>query len=279
LQARLTNPTMWLVPAWALLCGIAASNGFDWQGEHWLRLALLILLVDGGWGTLWTAMGTTDWAKPLRRWRNWRFGEPSLTLPYTLPDTPGDRLSLWLGQLRAWWRDILWPSCGSAVSAIIIALPVTLVLGAILGPELLLLSMAAIAVIEMGLLWAGGRGTVAPIWNGLVSVMLPWLAGHIGFGPLSPSSAGLALVLALAWAGALNVKLSWGCALGTGGQLLTAVLLVTLRHPLAAGCVILLLVPQLALLPWVARGQPSSWHGRHARLWLMVTMFVAAVAL
>lgn len=271
---------MWLVPTWALLCGIAASNSFDWQGANWLRVALLVLLVDGGWGTLWAALGSTDWAKPLRRWRNWHFGEPGPTPPYTLPGAPGDRLSRWLGQLRAWWLDVLWPSCGPAVSAITVALPVTLLLATLLGPELLLLSLAAITVIEMGLIWAGGRGTVAPMWNALVTVMLPWLAGHIAFGPLSPSSAGLALVLAVAWAGSLYVKSPWGRAMATGGQLAAAMLLVALHHPLAAGCCALLLAPQLALLPWVLlHGQSSSWHARHGRLWLMATMVVAAVAL
>ena len=269
---------MWLVLTWALLCGVAASNGFDWQGASWLRMALLVLLVDAGWGTLWAALGSTDWAKPLRRWRNWHFGEPGPMLPYTLPGAPGDQLSRWLGQLGAWWRDILWPSCGPAVSAIIVALPVTLLLATLLGPGVLLLSLAAITVIEMGLIWAGGRGTVAPIWNALVTVMLPWLAGHIAFDPLSPSSAGLALALAVAWAGSLYVKSSWGRALAIGGQLAAAVLLVVLHRPLAAGCCALLLAPQLALLPWVLHGQSSSWHARHGRLWLMAAMVVAAVA-
>jgi hypothetical protein len=279
LQARLTSPTIWLIPAWALLCGIAASNGFSWQRDHWLRLALLILLVDAGWGTLWAALGSTDWAKPLRRWRNWHFGEPSLTLPYTIPGTPGDRLSRWLGQLRAWWRDILWPSCGPAVSAIVIAFPVTLLLATLLGPKMLLLSLAAVTVMELGLIWAGGRGAVAPTWNALVALMLPWLAGHIAFDLLSPSSTGLALALALAWAGSLCIESLWGRVLGVGGQLLAAILLVALHRPLAACAMVLLLVPQLALFPWVARGQSSSWYTRRGRLWLMATMLVAAAAL
>lgn len=278
LQARLANPTIWLVPAWALLCGTVASNSFGWQGDHWIRLALLILLVDGGWGTLWAAMGGTDWAKPLRRWRNWRFGEPGPTLPYTLPGAPGDRLSQWLGQLRAWWRDVLWPSCGPAVSAIAIGLPVMLLLATLVGPEHLLLSMAALTVIELGLIWAGGRGTTAPTWNALISIMLPWLAGHVAFGPLSPSSVGLALVFSLAWVGFPHVESPWGRLVGAGGQLLAAAILIVLHRPLAAACMALLLVPQLALLPWVAQGRSSAWYGRRGRLWLMAAMLVAAVA-
>jgi len=192
-QARLTDLVTWLGPAWACLCGVVASDDFGWQGEDWLRLALLLLLVDGGWGTLWAALGSTNWAAPLRRWRNWRFGDPATPLPYALPGSPGDRASRWLGQLRTWWCDVLWPACGPALSAIVVALPVTVVLGALLGPELLLLSAAAFAVMQLGLAWEGGRGDVTPEWDGVVAVALPWLAGHGAFGEPTLHSAGLAL--------------------------------------------------------------------------------------
>ncbi len=271
LQARLTNLTTWLGPACAALCGVVASGGFGWQGEDWLRLAVLILLVDGGWGTLWAALGSTNWTAPLRRWRHWRFGDPVTTPPYTLPGTPGDQVSRWLGQLRAWWRDVLWPACGPALSAIAVALPVTGVLGVLLGPEFLLLSLAALAVMQLGLAWKG--------CNAAVAVTLPWLAGHIAFGSLTPSSAGLALTFALAWGAAWRAESRWGSALGMGAQFLAAGFLVALHHPLAAGLLLLLLAPQLALLPWLRRGQPASWYTRHTRPWLMTAMLIAAWAL
>lgn len=279
LQARLTHLTTWLGPAWAALCGIVASGGFGWQGEDWLRLALLILLVDGGWGTLWAALGGTDWATPVRRWRNWHYGEPATPLPYTLPDSPGDRVSRWLGQMRAWWRDLFWPACGPALLAVGTALPVTAVLGALLGMELLLLSVAALAVMQLGLAWEGGRGSIAPGWDAVVAVALPWLAGHAAFGPLTLYSAGLALAFVLAWGAAWQADSHWKCALGIGAQFLAAVLLVVLHHPLAAGGLLLLLAPQLALLPWLRRGQPPSWYVRYSRPWLMMALLVAAWAL
>jgi hypothetical protein len=279
LQARLADPVTWLAPAWAALCGVVASGGFDWQVQNWLRLALLVLLVDGGWGTLWAALGNTDWAKPLRRWRNWRFGEPTATPPYTLPGTPGDRVSRWLGQLRAWWRDVLWPTCGPALSTIVVALPVTALLGMLLGSELLLLSIAALTVMEAGLVWTGGRGAVTAGWNATVAVMLPWLAGHVAFSPLTPSSAAMALALALVWGAAWHVESPWGRVVGAGGQLVAVTLLIAFRHPLAACCVALLLVPQLALLPWIIHGQPAAWYARHTCSWLMAAMLIAAWAL
>jgi len=278
-QGRLTDLITWLGPAWASLCGVAASGGFGWHGEDWLRLALLILLVDGGWGTLWAAMGSTNWATPLRRWRNWRSGDPVTSLPYTFPGSPGDQASRWLGQLRAWWREALWPTCGPALSAMAVALPVTAVLGTLLGPELLLLSAAAFAIMQLGLAWEGGQGSIAPGWDAVVAVALPWLAGHAAFGESTLRSAGLALAFALAWGAAWRANPPWKRTLGIGAQLLAAVLLVALHRPLAAGVLLLLLAPQLVLLPWLRRGQPVSWYVRHTRPWLMAAMLIAAWAL
>jgi len=279
LQAHLTNPVTWLGPAWATLCGVVASGGFGWQGQDWLRLALLIMLVDGGWGTLWAALGTTNWATPLRRWHNWRFSEPAATFPYTLPGSPGARVSRWLGQLRTWWRDIFWPTCGPALSAIVVALPVTVTLGALLGMELVLLSTAALAMMQLGLAWEGGQGSIAPKWDAIISVTLSWLAGHVASGPLTLHSAGLALAFALAWGAAWRANSPWERALGVGAQFLAAALIIALHRPLEAVCLALLLVPQLALLPWLQRGQPASWYVRHTRPWLMAAMLVAAWAL
>ena len=279
LQGRLTNPIAWLGPAWAVVCGVVASDGSAWRGEDWLLLALLILLVDGGWATLWAALGGADWARPLRRWRNWRFGDPVATPPYTLPGSPGDRASRWLGQLRTWWRDVLWPACGPAVSAIVIALPVTALLAALLGSELLLLSLAAVVVMQLGVSWEGGRGTVAPGWDAAIAVTLPWLAGHIAFGSLTLRSAGLALLFGLAWGAAWRAGSRSGRTVGIAALCLAGALLVVLHQPLAAACLVLLFLPQWALLPWLQRGQTALWYVRHTRLWLMAAMLVAAWAL
>ena len=279
LQARLTHLVTWLGAAWAALCGVIASGGFGWQGPDWLRLALLILLVDGGWGTLWPAIGGTDWSKPLRRWRNWRFGNPVSTPPYTLPGSPGDRGSRWMGQLRAWWRNVLWPTCGPAVSAIIVAVPIVALLGALLGVEVILLSVAALAAMQLGMAWEGGRGVIAPGWDAVVAVTLPWLAGHAAFGPLTLRSAVLALALALAWGAVWRANLLWGRLMGIGAQLLAAALLVALHHPLAAGALLVMMAPQLALLPWLRRGLSASCYAQYARPWLMAAMLIAAWAL
>jgi hypothetical protein len=284
LQARVTDLTSWLGPTWAAVCGIVASGGFHWQGRDWPRLALLILLVDGGWGTLWAALGGTDWATPLHRWRQsrWRHAyknTSTATLPFTLPGAPGGRLSHFLGRLQIWWREVLWPTCGSNLLTVAVALPVTALLAALLGPELLLLSVAALAVMQLGVVWEGGREIVPPGWDALIAVALPWLAGHLTFGPITVRSAGLAALFALAWGEVWQITWPGGRALALSSQLLAMAALVALRRPLAAGTVFLLLIPQLALLPWTLAAQPATWYVRHARPWLMVAMAVAALAL
>lgn len=282
LQARSAPLGAWLSPAWAALCGITASNGFGWQAEHWLGAALLVLLVDGGWGTLWATLSDTDWSTPFSRWRSWQPAGPVATTPFTRPGAPGDRLSRWLGQLRSWWREALWPTCGSALSAIAVALPVTLVLSVVLGPELVLLSLAALAAVQLGLMVSGRRGVkrfVGPAWDAIITVALPWLAGHVAFGRLTPSSTGLALLLALAWGAAWQVEVRWGRVLAMGTQLAATAILLLLHRPLEAGGTLLLLAPQLALLPWLHRVRPIPWYVRHTRPWLMAAMLVAAWAL
>jgi len=279
LQGRLTHPPTWLGPTWATWCGVVASGGYGWQGADWLRLLLLILLVDGGWGTLWTALATTDWAAALRRWHHWRFGPPAAALPYTLPGSPGDRASRWLGQVRAWWGLVFRPACGEPLSAIAVALLVTAVLSALLGVPIVLLSAAALAVMQLGFVWEGGRGAVAPGWDAVVAVALPWLAGHAACGSLTWPSALLGLAFALAWGTAWQAAVRWKRALGVGAQFLAAALLVVLRYPLAAGILLLLLAPQLAFAPWLERGQPAPWYVRYTRPWLMAAMLVAAWAL
>jgi hypothetical protein len=262
------------------LCGALASGAFDWAGEDWLKLAVLILLVDVGWGGLWAALGSADWASVLVGWREWRSGDPVAVLPYTLPGSPGDRMSHCMGQLRGWWRKVFWVECGVSFTAVLIALLVTVVLAALSGMDVLLLSVAALAVMQLGLAWEGGRGVISPHWDAFIGVALPWMTGQVLFsGSLSLASGSLALAFALAWGTAWRAGERWERLLGLGAQSFVILLLVVLRSPLAAGCLVFLFVPQLALLPWLERGQPASWYVRYTRPWLMLAMLIAAWAL
>ena len=278
LQARLTNPVTWVGPTWATLCGVIASNSSArLDGRGWIRLALLLLLVDGGWGTLWAAVAGTDWSPAVRQWRHWRSSDPIYPLPYTLPDTLADRLTIWIGQLLSWWRNSLWPTCGPSISAIAATLPVTALLSTMLGTELLLLTGGAIAIMQLTLAWEGGKGSCPAGWDAIVSLALPWLAGHMAFGTLTLASTAASLAFAVAWAGSTwQASSCTRRALGIGFQLSVVLLLIVLYQPLSAALLVILITPQMALLPWLRRGQSSAWFARHSRPWVMAAMLLAS---
>ena len=279
LQASAPNLLRWLGPTWAVVCGLIASGGFDGQADSWLRLALLILLVDGGWGSLWTALGATDWATPLSRWRAWRKSTPTAQLPYTQPEAPGGKLSHIGGGLRSWWTEVLWPTCGPALLTLLIALPTAALIAILLGEELILLSVAAVATMQLATIWTRGGKDVPPGWDALITVTLPWLAGHVAFGLPSLRSVALAGLFAVPWGGAWSVRSGWGRLLTVGGQLVAAVTLLILRSPLAAGAAFLFLVPQVYLLSWIRGDDQRDWYVRHTRPWLMAAMLVVALSI
>lgn len=284
LHVRSPNLIAWLGPAWATLCGAITSHTWPWQRPDLIQLALLILLVDVGWGTVWAALGDTNWARPFRRWRHWRSGSPALSLPYTRPGAPGDGVSRWLGHVRAWARDVFWPACGPALLSIGAALPLIFLLSAILGPIALLASAAALAVMQIGLTLNHARGNVEPEWDALIGLLLPWLTGHRAFGPtadpLALSSVGLALAFTVTWSASRRARSTWGRGLIVASQCLVLTLLVILQRPMAAAGLALLSIPPLALSPWMRDHESGiDWYIRHTQPWLMASMLIAALAL
>jgi hypothetical protein len=135
------------------------------------------------------------------------------------------------------------------------------------------------ALIQLGVVWEGGRGVVPPGWDALIAIAMPWLAGHVTFGPVTLCSAGSATLFAVAWGEAWHATSRRGRALTMISQIVAMASLAVLRRPLAAGTLFMLLVPQLALLPWTRASYPAEWFVRHTRPWLMVAMVVTAFAL
>lgn len=285
IQARATTLGACLGPTWAALCGVMASNGFVWEQSQYLRLALVLLLVDAGWGTLWAALAGTNWALPLESWQRWDRNRTTARLPYTLPGSIGDRISRWLGKVFTWWESVLWPTSGPAVQAMLVGLPVTALVGALLGPELLLVSVAVLSAMQLAVIWERGHSTVSPGWDGFIAIAFPWFAGHLAFGKITLPSVGFALLAALAWGAAWKARSSGGRILLVASHALVAGGLIVHRRPLAGAFLLLILVPQMALLPWLDRG-PAGERAftidrfvRYTRPWLMGAMVVAALVL
>ncbi len=278
-ETALSSLQRWLLPAWAVLCGAIASNGLAWHdGAGWLRLALALLLVELGWAGLWQALGTTDWAAPFAAWHSWRAGSGAPALPYSRPGAPGHSGARWLADFGAWWRDCLWPARHAAVSAALVALAATVVLTAVLGWSFVLLTLAALAAMQLGLAWGQGRGTASPGWSALVYVLVPWLAGHVAIALLSVRSlfaaGGLGLLCAAIWS-LQRVYARWlvACA-----HLALALLLLALGHPLAGVAVLVLLAPQLALVPWLDAHGEGLWHLRFSLAWVLAAGLITVWA-
>jgi hypothetical protein len=268
-----------LVGIWAVLAGAWASGQWRWQGDRLLTLALVLLLAELAWGSLWDLAAGTDWFRPLAD--GWSAARPIpwRGLPYTLPHSPGGRLARGLGRLAGWWRDVFWPEVGPALLGLAAAAGLTAVLALLLPSRLRLLQAALVALLGLGL-FQKRRGKEVLAGQAVAQVGLGWLAGHLAFGELSMVSAALALAFSAAVLGALQIQAGQrrGAALLNGGYLAVAALLVALEQPLAGGAVGLLALVPLALQPSLAAGAPPAEVARRSWFWLLGAMLVAALA-
>lgn len=276
LVPRLGRRGAWLLPPWAVLCGAVASSLLHPSPSDAVRLAMTILLVEGGWGTLWSALGATDWATPLQQWRTWAGRRPTPLLPYARPGSPAERIASWLSRFRSWWEEAFLPSAGQAVGAALAGLAVSLLVALALGPEIFLLTLGVLALMELALLTRRRQEGGLEGWDGVLRTGGPWLAGHLAFGPLTLPSAALAGAFSLAVAGASERNPRRSRPLWVGGQLLATLLLILLQRPLAASLLGLLLIPQWLLLARPASSNPAR---RYALLWLATAMLLSAWAM
>ncbi len=273
----------WVLPAWAALCGLLSGGHLPdlTQDGALLRLSELLLLVSIGWNLLWMALGRTDWATPMREWQAWSVGDPVKTLPYAHPGSIAERIANRLGHFRSWWQTAFYPSCGPALALALMMLLITILLSILLGSDLVLVTWVALTVMQLGLMWGGGRGEPEPGWDALLMVMLPWWAGRLVSAPLSLSLALMALLFAIAWGASADVTRFRGRFLTVAAQVLAGALLIAEGHALAGGGLLVLLAPQMILFPWLASGTPrplsETDYSRYVRPWLMAAMLIASI--
>jgi hypothetical protein len=287
LRGRLARPFWGWLGGWAVLCGVLASNQFRWEGEALRDLALVLLLVELGWGSLWDLAVGTAWFRPLAEGWPPTTAKPVAALPYTQPNALGGRLARWLGRLSIWWREAFWPAAGPALLAVLAAALLTVVLTLLLPDRIRPLYAALIALVGLGLVQRR-RGKDPLAAQALVRVGLSWLAGHAVFGPVGPTSIILALAFALAAWGDLRVAagLPRGLWSLNAGQVVAIALLLVLRQPVAAGVAGLFLFGQVAMQPSLRYAvEPDVSRERYAIVsrrtwpWLMAAMLVVALAL
>ncbi len=304
LEGRLLRRVLAPGPAWATLCGLIASGSFNWSTADLLRLGLLLFLVEAGWSSVWIAATSPAWAEALHRWATWKSGparQMLLRLPYLRPDAPGCHLARWLADLRNWWGQCLVPTAGPALSSLLIAGPLSLLLAAAVGPRLLLLTLGAFALTQLAFALGAGAGQSGPATYSAASavhIALPWLAGHAAYAPLSPVSVGLALAFSLAYLSLARIsdegqQTNDGTGLQPGtsfiiriirplsllnlSQACVVIILIAAGRTVAGGLAGLLAFPILTLQPWLVQGMNGDAFVRRAQWPLMLAMLIAAL--
>ena len=274
------GPFWALVAAWAVVCGALASNHLRLAGESLLTLTLVLLLVVLSWDRLWDLITGVDWFQPLAA------GWPPLhsaslpPLPFTRPDSPGGRVFRWINRLVGWWGATFWPVAGVAFLGFLTAGALAMVLALLLPSRLRLLSGGLVLLLGLGVVQRR-RGIASLAGHVFLLVGLGWLAGNWAFAEIGWPSLLLALSFSLSTWGASRIAagLPAGGWLLNGGQAAAGVLMVLSRQPLAAGALGLTLLGLIALEQALLFGGDPAHIARRMRLWLMLSMLVAALAL
>lgn len=281
LQGRLARPFWGILGGWAAWCGVLASKQLRWDGQVLLTCALVLVLADLAWGSLWDLVTGTDWFGLVSAARFPPSPAQASGLPYTLPSSPGGRLSLGLSRLVGWWRQVFWPAAGAVVLGLAAATVLTVILCLLLPDRLRPLNAAVVALIGVGL-FQRKRGRDPLAGQSLVQVGLSWLAGHLAFAGMEKVSLALALMFAIAAWGATRVGQGHrgGLWFLNGGLAASAVLMVVLKQHLAAGVMGLLVFGPVALQVVFRSGDELASKNLRDRTgpWLMAIMLVAALA-
>jgi hypothetical protein len=243
-----------------------------------------MFLVDMIWGGLWSALAATDWATQLQQWKRWYRGQPVRFLPYTSSNGSAGRLAHTLGNLRCWWKEASGPILGPTLAAVGLLLPLAVIISGLLGTRPLVVTLAAIALLQFIFTWTNGDARAVPGPQAVFDIALPWIAGQVLFGPLTLPSTILALAFTLSYFGGLRLSQT-GDGLGRWnlGQVVVIAVLVASRQPLAAGIVGLLLFGQAAFQPGLFDAETEEIDPdkavrfvRFAQYWLMAGMLAAA---
>jgi hypothetical protein len=245
-----------------------------------LALAIVLLLADLGWGSLWDLMVGIDWFGALRG--GWPPKRPASVprLPYTQPASPGWRLWRLASRLVGWWRETFWPTAGAALLGTLAAAVLTVVLSFLLPTSLRQLNAALVFLVGLGAVqrrW--GREPLAG--EAFAQVGLGWLAGHLAFAGMTLPSFLVALGFVLAVWGSLRLVQGRTAALTllNTGQLAVVAVLVVVKQPLWAGAMGALILGQVALQPGLFGGGDRARIFQQTWPWLMAAMLVGAVAL
>jgi len=181
LEFRSAGSRTWLGPAWAVLCGAAASGGLQLDWRTGVTLLLAVLLADSLLGSVWSLVDSDLWPAERARTGNPGSKAPTPALPYTLPGSASARLFEFLGRRTAWWRSTLWPRSGSIVLSLAFNCLLALLVSALLGGGTLLVTIIAMALAGCRLVLRRSREGISLALGSCFLAGLPWLLGYATF--------------------------------------------------------------------------------------------------
>ncbi|HEM61724.1 MAG TPA: hypothetical protein ENO24_05500, partial [Chloroflexi bacterium] len=291
LTLRPSGSTIWVGPAWAVVCGAVSSGALtrDW---HTLLMALLaVVLADPILSTIWALVSSDDSRYVVEPTDNPGPGTVLPSLPYTLPGSAAGRLRELLEERLAGWRWAVWPRARESIPTLGFASALALLMAAVLG-------ILPLAVVVAFLVAAGARvwirGSSMRLVEALGSGVLagvPWVLGYVALaepliGEQGPGSLGFALLAAAAYAGVFHgcalisaQRLSLGANVVTAFQVFVVAVLILIEHPIHGGAVALLLLPQVMLQPLMLRLDDGGWYLRRVQGFAMLAMLTVALAL
>lgn len=273
LQIPVRARTLWLSPAWAVVCGIITSSAFVWTGRDVLIAALALVLVDGTWATVWWGLVDTDWRRLFATWDTFDVARVDST--WGAAGSSAARSQRGLARLRLWWQATGKQQAGSPILSALFSVVLAFLLSAVIGGAAVGLTLAALALTQIGLLLRV-RGRAVNWLHGFVDVGLAWLLGHVAFGQLNGLSALTALIFSFSYAAMLDFAHGatptrrWILP-----QLIMVLVLIVLQQPFAAFALLTMLIAQVSL--------STVLHGldfaRTAQIWLMLSMLIAALGI
>ena len=252
---------------WAFCAGLLASGALR-QAEslNWPALALLALLVDPLWGSIWRLAGgrAVLVALPQRAAAASRF-----TLPYMQEGSPAARL------LTGDHTDV-WPSAlRVGAPAVLLALLVA----ALLGVYALALTLSIIVLAALGWTLRHSYGVNALLLHSIVAIGLPWVltveqAQRQAAVAWLPHLLLAGMWVVHQWGGLRNTTApDWfGLGLMAAAQIGIGSLLIAVQSPLWLGPLALLLTPG-----WLLAYQRQPL--RPMRFLWLASMLVSAAAL
>lgn len=257
-----------ITAAWSVLAALLASGAFaSWETLNWQTLALLLLLVDPLWGSIWRLAAGRKELLPLdAQALTYRFW-----LPYLKPQAPAQKVLGWDN------TNVLPLLFRVALPSLALAAAVALVL----GPFALALTGLVALISPLG--WTMRRSlAVQPVLlQSLVTVALPWLltvqliGSGLAEGWVTPVTL-LALLATLHHWGEgrlLRNHFDWfGASLLALAEVGVVTLLVVAQAPFWLGLLVIFWLPAWLVL---LQRQPLQ----QVNFWWLAAFLVAALAL